>query len=54
MKEKVDIRYALAEVAREKDLSNCCNEDQRKYSLLSRTWRLVLLMECIPSKLGQD
>ena len=38
----------------EKDLSNCCNEDQRKYSLLRRTWWLVLLMECIPSKLGQD
>ena len=54
MKEKIDIRYALAEVAREKDLSNCCNEDQKKYSLLRRTWRLVLLMECIPSKLGQD
>ena len=37
-----------------KDLSNRCNEDQRKYSLLGRTWRLVLSMERIPSKPGQD
>ena len=53
--ERIDIRYALAEVEREtEDLSNRCNEDQRKYSLLRRTWRLVLSMEGIPSKLGHD
>ena len=39
---------------RQNDLSNRWNEDQRKYSLLRRTWWLVLSMECIPSKLGQD
>ena len=48
MIEIIGMRYALAEVARDKDLSNRCNEDQRKYSLLRRTWQLVLLMECIP------
>ena len=46
--ERIDISYALAGV------SNRCNEDQRKYSLLKRTWRLVLSMERIPSKLGHD
>ena len=48
MIEIIGMRYALAEVARDKDLWNRCNEDQRKYSLLRRTWQLVLLMECIP------
>ena len=50
--ERINIIYALVEVARDKDLSNRCNEDQRKYSVLRRTWRLVLSMERIPSKLG--
>ena len=52
--ERTDIRYALTEAAEDKDLSNRCNEDQKKYSLLRRTWRLVLSMERIPSKLGHD
>ena len=50
--ERIDIRYALAEVVKDKDLLNRCNEDQKKYSLLRRTWQLVLSMEHIPSKLG--
>ena len=52
--ERTDIRYALTEVAEDKDLLNRCNEDQKKYSLLRRTWRLVLSMKRIPSKLGHD
>ena len=40
--ERFDIRYALAEVTREKRFVESCNEHQRKYSLLRRTWRLVL------------
>ena len=57
MKERIDIRYALAELATDKRFANRfnrCNEDPRKYSLPRRTWRLVLSMERIPSKLGQD
>ena len=84
-KERIDIRYALAELATDKRFVACvqtspvsfvarnkgnrrrlhagkrfanrfnrCNEDSRKYSLPKRTWRLVLSMERIPSKLGQD
>ena len=45
--ERTDIRYALTEVAEDKDLLNRCNEDQKKYSLLRRTWRLVLSMKRI-------
>ena len=45
--ERTDIRYALTEVAEDKDLLNRCNEDQKKYSLLRRTWRLVLAMKRI-------
>ena len=30
------------------------SEDQRNYSLLRRIWRIVLSIERIPSKLGQD
>ena len=53
--ERIEIRYALAEVARDKILIiDRYSEDQRKYSLLSSTWRLVLSMERIPSKLGHD
>ena len=56
-KERIDIRYALAELASDKRFANPfnrCNEDPRKYSLPRRTWQLVLSMERIPSKLGQD
>ena len=52
--ERTDIRYALTEAAEDKDLSNRCNEDQKKYSLLRRTWQLVLSMKHIPSNLGHD
>ena len=54
MMERTDIRYALTEAAEDKDLSNRCNEDQKKYSLLRRTWQLVLSMKHIPSNLGHD
>ena len=56
-KERIDIRYELAEVARDKRFANPfnrCSGDPRKYFLLRRTWRLVLSMERIPSKLGHD
>ena len=57
-KERIDIRYALiVELATDKRFENPfnrCNEDPRKYSLLRRTWRLVLSMERITSKLEQD
>ena len=52
--ERTEIRYALTEAAEDKDLLNRCKEDQKKYSLLRRTWRLVLSMERIPSKLRHD
>ena len=52
--ERTDIRYALTEVAEDKDLLDRCKEDQKKYSLLRRTWRLVLSMKRVPSKLGHD
>ena len=55
--ERIDIRYAFVELATDKRFANPfnrCNEDPRKYSLSRRTWRLVLSMERIPSKLEQD